>query len=96
MALNVDLKVLSANGYFDSVTPFSQTVTDLTNMPLTDAAVRQNLTTKFYPSGHMVYLDGNSRTAFKADLVAFYDSTVYNQVAVERIRSLQAATRAAR
>ena len=49
MALNVDLKVLSANGYFDSVTPFSQTVTDLTNMPLTDAAVRQNLTTTFFP-----------------------------------------------
>ena len=44
----------------------------------------------------MVYLDGNSRTAFKADLAAFYDSTVHNQVAVERIRSLQAATRAAR
>jgi len=96
MALNVDLKVLSANGYFDSVTPFSQTVTDLTNMPLTDAVVRQNLTTKFYPSGHMVYLDGDSRTAFKADLAAFYDSTVQNHAAVQRIRSLQAATREAR
>jgi len=96
MALNVDLKVLSANGYFDSVTPFSQTVTDLTNMPLTDAVVRQNLTTKFYPSGHMVYLDGDSRTAFKADLAAFYDSTLQNHAAVQRIRSLQAATREAR
>ncbi len=96
MALNVDLKVLSANGYFDSVTPFSQTVTDLTNMPLSDATVRQNLTVRFFPSGHMVYLDGNSRTAFKADLATFYDSTVTDHPAVARIRSLQEATLAAR
>ena len=76
MALNIDLKVLSANGYFDSVTPFSQTTTDLQNMPLTDATVRTNLTIKCYPSGHMVYLDASSRTALKADLAALYDSAV--------------------
>ena len=93
MALNVDLKVLSANGYFDSVTPFSQTTTDLQNMPLADPTVRKNLTTRYYPSGHMVYLDGNSRTALKADLAAFYDSTVNNRPAVGRIRALQLARR---
>jgi carboxypeptidase C (cathepsin A) len=89
MALNVDLKVLSANGYFDFVTPFSQTVTDLHNMPLTDPTVRQNLTVKCYPSGHMIYLDGGSRTALKADLADLYDSTVNDQPAVQRIRTLQ-------
>jgi len=89
MALNIDLKVLSANGYFDSVTPFSQTVTDLQNMPLSDPTVRENLTLKYYPSGHMVYLDGNSRTTLKADLAAFYNSTVSNRAAVQRIRALQ-------
>jgi carboxypeptidase C (cathepsin A) len=93
MALNVDLKVLSANGYFDSVTPFSQTTTDLQNMPLADPTVRKNLTVKYYPSGHMVYLDGDSRTALKADLAAFYDGTVNDQPAVERIRTLQRARR---
>jgi carboxypeptidase C (cathepsin A) len=72
MATNPDLKVLSANGYFDAVTPFSQTTTDLRNMPLTDATVRANLTIKYYPSGHMIYLDGDSRTALKAELAAFY------------------------
>ncbi|MBV9682647.1 MAG: peptidase S1, partial [Solirubrobacterales bacterium] len=74
MALNIDLKVLSANGYFDSVTPFSQTTTDLQNMPLTDATIRKNLTIKCYPSGHMVYLDAGSRTTLKADLAGLYDS----------------------
>ena len=93
MALNVDLKVLSANGYFDSVTPFSQTVADLENMPLTDPAVRANLRIRFYPSGHMVYLDGHSRTALKADLAALYDGAVGDRPAVERIRTLQVARR---
>jgi carboxypeptidase C (cathepsin A) len=93
LALNVDLKVLSANGYFDSVTPFSQTTTDLQDMPLADPTVRKNLTTRYYPSGHMVYLDGDSRAALKADLAAFYDSTVSDRPAVERIRALQVARR---
>jgi len=93
MALNIDLKVLSANGYFDSVTPFSQTTTDLQNMPLTDPTVRQNLTIKYYPSGHMVYLDANSRTALKADLADFYGSTVSDRPAVQRIRARQLARR---
>jgi carboxypeptidase C (cathepsin A) len=95
MALNVDLKVLSANGYFDSVTPFSQTMTDLRNMPLTDTTVRKNLSARCYPSGHMAYLDGDSRTALKADLAAFYDSTVSDRPAVQRIRALQLARRPA-
>jgi len=90
MALNVDLKVLSANGFFDFVTPFYQTVIDLQKMPLVSPQVRQNLSARFYPSGHMVYLDGGSRTALKADLAKMYDATVSNSGAVARIRDLQA------
>ncbi|MHB1301899.1 MAG: S10 family peptidase [Acidiphilium sp.] len=74
LSLNVDLKVLSANGYYDSVTPFFQTVRDLRGMPVKDPSVRRNLTIRYYPSGHMVYLDGASRTALKADLATMYDS----------------------
>jgi carboxypeptidase C (cathepsin A) len=90
MSLNVDLKVLSANGYYDSVTPFFQTAMDLRDMPLKNAAVRGNLTIRDYPSGHMIYLDGGSRTALKADLAAMYDAAVSNHAAVARIRALQA------
>jgi carboxypeptidase C (cathepsin A) len=70
---NPDLRVLSANGYYDYVTPFYRTVLDLAAMPLADAAVRGNITTRFYPSGHMIYLDADSRTAFKRDLAQMYD-----------------------
>ncbi|TAL52798.1 MAG: peptidase S1 [Pandoraea sp.] len=94
MSLNVDLKVLSANGYYDAVTPFYQTTLDLQAMPLKDHAVRDNLTVRYYPSGHMVYLDGGSRTALKADLVNFYDSAANDHAAMQRILSLQARRRA--
>ncbi len=89
MSLNVDLKVLSANGYFDSVTPFHQTLTDLKTMPLLSTSIRENLTTRCYPSGHMVYLDGDSRTALKADLTAMYQAAQANPAAMSRIRTLQ-------
>jgi carboxypeptidase C (cathepsin A) len=89
MSLNVDLKVFSANGNFDSVTPFHQTALDLANMPLGDAALRKNLTFREYPSGHMIYLDGGSRTAMKAELATFYASTTADHPAVARIRALQ-------
>lgn len=96
MALNPDLKVLSANGYFDFVTPFYQTVIDLQRMPLVSQAVRNNLSARFYPSGHMVYLDGGSRTALKQDLAALYARTLADRPAMMRILALQerAAARA--
>jgi carboxypeptidase C (cathepsin A) len=90
MALNVDLKVLSANGFYDFVTPFYQTILDLQQMPLVSHQVRQNLSARFYPSGHMIYLDGASRTALKADLAQMYQSAVADTGAVSRIRALQA------
>ena len=75
MSLNPYLKVFCANGYFDAVTPFFQTVLNLDTMPLVDAQARRNLTIKNYPSGHMIYLDNESRRAMKRDLAEFYHST---------------------
>lgn len=89
MALNVDLKVLSANGFYDFVTPFYQTVLDLQQMPLIEQTVRNNLSARFYPSGHMVYLDGGSRTALKADLAKMYDAIGSDAPAMARVRMLQ-------
>ena len=89
MSLNVDLKVLSANGYYDSVTPFHQTTLDLAAMPLENAKLRENLTIRYYPSGHMIYLDGGSRTALKSDLARMYDSTMADKAALARVRAMQ-------
>lgn len=94
MALNIDLKVLSANGFYDFVTPFYQTVLDLQQMPLIEQTVRNNLSARFYPSGHMVYLDGGSRTALKADLSKMYDTIGSDAPAMARVRTLQQRHRA--
>jgi len=94
MALNIDLKVLSANGFYDFVTPFYQTVLDLQQMPLIEQSVRNNLSARFYPSGHMVYLDGGSRTALKADLAKMYDTVGSDAPAMARVRMLQQRHRA--
>ena len=94
MAANPYLLVLSANGYYDSVTPFYQTKLTLDAMPLQNAAVRANLTIRNYPSGHMVYLDGNSRTLLKADLATLYDRAAHAVAA--RLRRMAVAMRTIR
>ena len=72
MSINPYLRVFSANGYYDSVTPFFQTMLNFQNMPLGNGQSQGNLTVRNYPSGHMIYLDNESRTAMKADLSSFY------------------------
>ncbi|MBV8457970.1 MAG: peptidase S1, partial [Acetobacteraceae bacterium] len=88
MAANPYLLVLSANGYYDSVTPFFQTKLTLDGMPLQDPSARAHLTIRNYPSGHMIYLDGNSRTAMKADLAVMYDAVFANISARRRVAAL--------
>ena len=84
MALNPYLKVFSANGYYDAVTPFFQTILNFENMPLSDPHARNNLTIHKYPSGHMVYLDNELRSSMRADLAAFYEGTRAPAVAARR------------
>ena len=74
MSINPYLKVFSANGYYDAVTPFFQTLMTFEAMPVSSPSDLARLTVHNYPSGHMVYLDNPSRTAMKADLAEFYGS----------------------
>ncbi|MBC8724353.1 peptidase S1 [Paraburkholderia sp. 31.1] len=84
MAVNPYLRVFSANGYYDAVTPFFQTLINFQNMPLDSAQIESNLTFNNYPSGHMVYLDNASRTAMKGDLASFYGNA---QAHIEAIKA---------
>ncbi|SDT08348.1 S10 family peptidase [Bradyrhizobium canariense] len=72
MSLNPNLKVFSANGYYDAVTPFFQTILNFQGMPLKGPDTADRIEIRNYPSGHMVYLDNDSRKAMKADLANFY------------------------
>ncbi len=71
MTLDPKLRVFSANGYYDIVTPFYQTEGDLARL-----GANPGVTVRFYPGGHMTYLDDDGRVAEKADLAAFYGAVV--------------------
>ncbi|RYO83657.1 hypothetical protein DL763_007781 [Monosporascus cannonballus] len=86
----LDLEVGGATAPGATLAVYFKTMLDLKAMPLLDADVRKNLSAGFYPSGHMVYLDGGSRTALKADLARLYDAATTDHQAVARIRMLQA------
>jgi len=77
MRRNPNLKLFSANGYFDLATPFFGTEFDISHMQL-DPTLRQNVQFGYYMSGHMIYLNVDALKQLKSDLVAFY-STAQNK-----------------
>ncbi len=75
MRTNPYLKVLSLNGYYDMATPFAITEFDLSHMML-EPAEERNIEYRYYPSGHMIYLNPAALKQLHADLAAFYDEAV--------------------
>ncbi|WGM45892.1 hypothetical protein KOAAANKH_00757 [Brevundimonas sp. NIBR10] len=75
MRTNPYLRVLSLNGYYDMATPFFATEYDLAHMML-EPAQQRNLEFKYYPSGHMIYLNPQALHQLHGDLADFYDRTV--------------------
>ncbi|WP_242096703.1 peptidase S10 [Sphingomonas sp. CROZ-RG-20F-R02-07] len=75
MRENPYLNVLSLNGWFDMATPFFGTENDLGHMML-EPAQQRNLQFRYYPSGHMAYLNPEALRAMKADLSRWYDQAV--------------------
>ncbi|MGA2116798.1 MAG: peptidase S10 [Bryobacteraceae bacterium] len=71
------LKVLSVNGLFDLATPFFITEFDLAHMELAPK-LRQNIEFRYYPSGHMIYLNLEALKQLKADLADFYTRAAPN------------------
>ena len=72
MTRNPSLKIFSANGYYDTATPFFGTDYLLAHLP-TSPALLKNIRYGYYESGHMVYLHEPALAQFKADLSSFYD-----------------------
>jgi len=74
MRQNPYLKVLSLNGWYDMATPFFGTEYDLNHMML-EPAQQRNLEFRYYPAGHMVYLNPDALHAMRLDVERFiYDS----------------------
>ncbi len=56
MKQNPHLKVLNTGGYYDLATPYFEGVYELEHLPIPEE-LRANIEYKFFPSGHMVYLN---------------------------------------
>jgi carboxypeptidase C (cathepsin A) len=56
MKQNPNLKVLNTGGYFDLATPYFEGVYEMEHLPVPDT-LRANIEYKYFPSGHMVYLN---------------------------------------
>jgi carboxypeptidase C (cathepsin A) len=77
MTFDPQLKVFSANGYFDFATPFFATVYALNHLYLAPA-LQRNITYGFYESGHMVYLQPTALARFHDDLERWYAGVLRN------------------
>ena len=71
MRTNPHMRVLSLNGWYDMATPFFSTERDLKHMML-EPQLRQNLQFKYYPAGHMVYLNPEALHQMRLDMERYY------------------------
>lgn len=74
MKENPNLKVLNTGGYYDLATPYFEGVYELEHLPVPDA-IRKNISYKYFPSGHMVYLNEASLKGLHDVVADFVTST---------------------
>jgi carboxypeptidase C (cathepsin A) len=72
---NPFLRVFVANGYYDMATPYLATQYTFSHMEL-DPSLRDNVTTRHYEAGHMMYVHEPSLAQLKQDLAGFIESAV--------------------
>jgi len=74
MTANRYLHVLSVNGLYDMATPFYATERSLHDLGIVPP-LQNNVSFRYYPSGHMIYINPAAHDALRADLDAFYTAT---------------------
>ena len=72
---NPYLKVMVAAAYYDLATPYFAAQYTFNHMGL-NPEMHKNIIWDFYQSGHMMYIDSDSRAKLKKDLVEFVSSAV--------------------
>ena len=75
MQKNPFMKIFVASGYYDMATPFYATDYTFANMNL-DASLRKNISTHYYESGHMMYIEKNSLKKLKDDFAKFMQGSL--------------------
>ena len=75
MTKNKFLKVYVANGWYDLATPFFAAEYTMNHLPL-ESSLRNNISMKYYRSGHMMYIEKESLKQFTKDVEQFYGNTL--------------------
>ncbi|MFM6956590.1 MAG: S10 family peptidase [Ignavibacteria bacterium] len=75
MTKNKFLKVYVANGWYDLATPFFAAEYTMNHLPL-ESSLRNNISMKYYKSGHMMYIEKESLKQFTKDVEQFYGNTL--------------------
>jgi carboxypeptidase C (cathepsin A) len=75
LTYNPNLRIFSANGYYDSVTPWLATIYTLGHLGL-QPPLQRHISYGFYPSGHMIYLNPAALSQFHDDLERWYRDTL--------------------
>jgi len=71
MVKNPFMKVMVCNGYYDLATPFFASEYTMDHMFL-PAGLKKNITMKYYPAGHMMYIEKASLVKFSDDVKSWY------------------------
>jgi carboxypeptidase C (cathepsin A) len=74
MKSNPKMRVMLAGGYFDLATPYFEGVFQMRHLQA-PRSLQQNISYKYYESGHMVYVNEDVLRQFKADLAQFVRAT---------------------
>jgi carboxypeptidase C (cathepsin A) len=78
MTKNPGLKLFVAGGIYDLATPFSAANYTINHLGL-NASQRSRVTARFYPAGHMMYTEKESRLNLHKHLASFYGDTPINE-----------------
>jgi carboxypeptidase C (cathepsin A) len=75
-AKNPHMKLFVGMGYYDFATPFYPVEWTLAHMRVSDEVKKNNITTGYYDSGHMVYIDQKVAEKYHADMERFARSSL--------------------
>ena len=75
-AKNPYMKLFVGMGYYDFATPFYPVEWTLAHMHVSDEVKKNNVTTGYYESGHMVYIDQKVAAKYHEDLEKFAKSAL--------------------
>jgi carboxypeptidase C (cathepsin A) len=74
MKSNPKMRVLLAGGYFDLATPYFEGIYEMRHLPVPQK-LQQNISYKYYQSGHMVYVNESVLKQFHDDVASFVRGT---------------------